>query len=241
MKLIYLIILIIINIIIILIYNYNNNNNNLLDKNFYTIDETFPYLNKIYNKLDIYKTEFSNLQNNLWFDWIETDLYKNNTKDADWKIIPFYGFNTWVKKSCNKCPEFYKFLKSIPNLKIAILSKMGPNTILSEHQGWGTHSNFVLRCHFGLDIPNNCYVSVGYYDKNKVKTDENIIREVKKYERNKWIIFDDSKFHYTYNHSNKDRTVLILDIERPSNIKKGVSTIGNTKELDDLLKYFKNI
>ena len=225
---------------IILIYFYYDTNQILLEKNFYEVTETYPYLYNIYKNLDIYKHEFLKLDKE-WFDWVEKDLYKRETKDGDWKIIPFYGFNIWVEDNCKKCPEFTKFLKSIPNLKVAILSKMGSNTVLSEHRGWANLSNYVLRCHFGLNIPDNCYVSVGDYQKNKPKKSENIIREVKKYEQDKWIIFDDSKFHYTWNKGNKDRIVLILDIDRPKNIKRGNAIKGDTKELTELLKTFKKI
>ena len=173
-------------------------------------------MNKIYDNLDIYKSEINKLTNETWLDWVEKNLYKTNTNNGDWKIIPFYGFNIWIDDNCNKCPELTKFLKSIPNLKTASLSKLGPNTILTEHQGYASHSNFILRCHFGLDIPDNCFISVGDYEKDKLKISENIIREVKKYKQGKWIIFDDSKFHYTSNNNkNKNRIVLLIDIERP--------------------------
>ena len=217
--------------------------NKLLNKNFYTLDESYPYLNKIYDNLDIYKSEINKLTNEKWIDWVEKDLYKTNTKDGDWKIIPFYGFNIWVDDNCTKCPKLTKFLKSIPNLKTATLSKMGPDTILSEHRGWANLSNFVLRCHFGLDIPDNCFISVGNYEKDKPEIPENIVREVKKYKQDKWLIFDDSKFHYTWNKSkkNKNRIVLLIDIERPPNIQKGTAVLGDTKELIQLIDYFKNI
>lgn len=245
----YFILILILLIIFYFIYNINSKisntnkikNKKLLDKNFYELEESFPYLNNIYDKLEIYKNEINNLKNEKWIDWVEKELYKRETKDGDWKIIPFYGFDIWIDENCNKCPELHKFLKSIPNLKIAILSKMGPNTVLSEHKGWANHSNYVLRCHFGLEIPDDCFVSVGDYEKGKPEIDDNIIREIKQYKQDKWIVFDDSKFHYTWNKSNQERIVLILDIERPSNIKKGKAVKGDTRELLELIKNFKNI
>ncbi len=206
-----------------------------LNKNYYTVKETYPFLNKIYDNLNNYKKEVNNIVNNKnWFNWVEKDLYEGNTKTSDWKILPFYGFNIWVKDNCDLCPELTKFIKSIPGLKTAILSKMGPDTVLTEHRGWGHHSNKVLRCHFGFDIPNNCFVSVGDYEGNKIK------REVKQHEQDKWLIFDDSKFHFTYNKSNKNRIVLIIDIDRPNNVKEGTSKAGDTKELTELINAFKN-
>jgi aspartyl/asparaginyl beta-hydroxylase (cupin superfamily) len=233
------IILLIIFLIFILIYFYKSTKkeNILLNKNFYTIEETFPHLNKIYNNLDIYKKEINNVvKDKSWINWVEKDLYDSKEK-MDWKIFPFCGFNIWVDQNCQKCPELTKFLKSIPGLKIAILSQMTPGTKLAEHRGWANHSNHVLRCHFNFIIPKNCFISVG----DKLENSKNIIREVKKYKQDKWIVFDDSKLHYTWNNGNSNRIVLILDIERPKNVKTGIATKGETKELIDLINSFKNV
>jgi aspartyl/asparaginyl beta-hydroxylase (cupin superfamily) len=225
-------------LIIILIIFYFYQNNKKLDKRYYTVDETYPFLNNIYKNLDVYKDEINSLKKDpKWVDWVEKDLYKVKS-DGDWKIFPFCGFGIWVESNCQRCPKLYKFLKSIPNLKIAILSKMTPGTNLTEHQGWAHHSNYVLRCHFGFDIPDNCFLSVG--DLKKDNKGEKIVREVKKYKQDEWIIFDDSKLHYSWNNGDKERLVLILDIERPKNVEKGKALVGETKELADLIKSFKN-
>jgi len=230
-------------IFIILIILIRNNKNILISKNYYTIEETYPFLENINKNRELYLKEIKNIinidnidnsKNINWIDWVEKDLYKTHNKNGDWTIFPFYGFGIWHTENCSLCPELTKFIKSIPNLKIALLSRMGPNTILTEHQGWSHHSNYVLRCHFGFIIPDNCFISVGYYDDKK-----NIKREVKNYKENEWIIFDDSRFHYTGNKSYKDRIVLILDIDRPAGAAKGVADKGETKELIDLINSMK--
>ncbi len=206
----------------------------MLDKNYYSVEETYPFLNKIYNNLDEYKKEIINISG--WINWVEKDLYKN----GDWTIIPFFGFDIWAEDNCKKCPKLANFIKNIPGLKTAILSKMTPGTKLSEHRGWAKLSNNVLRCHFNFIIPNDCYISVGDFEKNKPQIPENIKREIKQYKQDEWLIFDDSKFHYTWNDGKFDRVVLILDINRPKNIKKGNAIKGDTKELVQLLDSFKN-
>ncbi len=231
MKNIYIILFVLLLIFILLFIKRKQ-----LNQNFYKVEETYPFLNKIYKNVDIYKKEVNTLCNNKnWFDWVEKDLYKGNTPTSDWKILPFYGFGIWVKENCDLCPNLAKFIKSIPGLKVALLSKMGPDTVLTEHRGWGNHSNKVLRCHFGFNIPDNCFVSVGDYDNNN-----EIKREVKKYQQDKWLIFDDSKFHFTYNKSNQDRIVLIIDIERPYYVKQGTANVEDTKELKELIDSFRN-
>ena len=53
------------------------------------------------------------------------------------------------------------------------------------------------------------------------------------------MTFDDSKTHYSENMSDKNRVVLIIDIERPSNIKTGTSEVGDSKELLNIIDYYK--
>lgn len=198
------------------------------DKLFYDVDDVFPELVKIHKLRSKIMNELDNINSNEWNDWPEKELYAT---DNEWKIFPLYAFNIWVNDNCNKMPTLTKFIKSIPNLKIAILSKLSPGMKLVPHRGWGEHSNFVLRAHYGLVVPENkCYVMV---------SDDNI-NEKRYHSNDKWLIFDDSKIHMAENESNNERIVLILDIVRPKNIKKGESDVGDTKELLEIVNYFKN-
>ncbi len=56
---------------------------------------------------------------------------------------------------------------------------------------------------------------------------------------NDWIVFDDSKLHYAENKSDEERIVLIVDLERPSHIKKGRSNVEETSELMEIVKKMK--
>jgi beta-hydroxylase len=209
-----------------------------IDKKFYNVSEVYPELNKIYSKLDSIKHEINNINENndstYWKDWPEKDLY--DTSNKSWKIIPFKAFGLEVEENCKKYPQLWEFIQSIPNVKIAILSKLGPGTKLTSHRGWGNHSNHVLRCHFGLDIPqkNKCYIAVADSINNKIQE-----YEKQYHSQDAWLIFDDSKYHYAENPTEFDRIVLIIDIERPPHIKTGSSTAKDTKELVDIVNSFK--
>jgi ornithine lipid ester-linked acyl 2-hydroxylase len=210
-----------------LYYHYNINKLILLDQNFYNINDIDPKLNNIYINLGSIHNEIKKISN--WTQWPEKYLY--NEKIGKWNIYPFFAFDTWVNENCNKCPYIYHFIKSIPNIKLATLSKMDPFVTLTPHKGWGNYSNNVIRCHFGLRIPENkCYISV---------TSDNSHEEIKYLENNKWTIFDDSKLHYSSNQSNEIRIVLIIDIHRPSHIKKGTSDVKDSSELMNIIQYFK--
>lgn len=211
-------------------YHLLNRKNEQLDNFFYKVNDVNTDLllaneykyEMLENVMNVYYDE--------WKDWPEKNLYQNN---GTWKIFPFYAFGIWEKDNCKKCPEIYKFIKQINGLKLATLSKLSPGMKLTPHEGWGFHSNHVIRCHYGLIVPENCYISVSDGDRE----------EIRYHNKFEWVIFDDSKTHYAENKSNFDRIVLIIDVERPSWIKTGVSKVGDSKELLEIVDYFekKNI
>lgn len=217
-----------------------------LDKKFYNISEVCPELNTIYSNLDPIKKEIETNLNEQsteqvteqsteqWKDWPEKNLY--NESDKTWKIIPFKALDLEVEHNCKKYPKLWEFIQSIPNVRIALLSKLGPGMKIKPHQGWGTISNNGLRCHFGINVPinNKCYVAVA----------DKVNDEIQEYEKqyhsqDSWLVFDDSKFHYAHNPTKLDRIVLIMDIERPPHIKTGLSKVEDTKELTDIINSFK--
>ena len=246
--------IIIIGIIIISIFFYINNKPN--DFFYNTTHKDFNFLEEInIYKDNIYKETMD--VNSNWTDWPETNLY-NKKAGNSWKIFPFYGFDTWVDKNCKQCPSIYNFLKTIPNLKLATLSKLSPGMKLKPHRGWGSHSNYVIRCHYGLSVPEMCYISVSNTTRpplyNKTDIISNVypnnyiykdffgnVEEIQFHKQFKWIIFDDSETHYAGNLSNTDRIVLIIDINRPSSIKNGNSKMGDTSELLQIIDYYKKI
>jgi aspartyl/asparaginyl beta-hydroxylase (cupin superfamily) len=226
-------------ILVYLIYsNYNINvitNENSIDQCFYDYLKVYPELKILKSNRSIIMEEMlSNIKKSSmsfdknWIPWPEKNLY---TEDMDWKIIPFYGFNIWVKKNCNKYPKLYNVLKNIKGLRTAIISKLGKKTVLNKHQGWAKLSNNVLRVQYGLIVPKECYLGVsdlpGIEEKRMVNNDD-------------IIVFDDSKLHWAENNSDQDRIVLILDIDRPNYIKKGKSTVIETPELLNFINKFKS-
>src|ERR1700744_2013659 len=185
---------------------------------FYNIETIYPKLNNIKKIHKNILDELSKIDNSNWESWPETHLYE---KTDGWKIFPFMAFGIWSIENCKKMPILTKFLKSFPNLKLATLSKMSGNMSLRPHDGWANHSNYVLRCHYGLIVPDKqCYVTV---IENSKDHNKKIISEDRYHETGKWLVFDDSKTHYATNKSNQDRIVLILDLERPVYIEKGQS------------------
>ena len=100
---------------------------------------------------------------------------------------------------------------------------------MTPHTGWEDLANHVLRCHLCVDIPPResgaCGLCVG--------------GEVALHEARKILVFDDSISHYAFNHSDRDRVVLILDILRPEWVPPGTCTGGHTNELNKFIDKFK--
>lgn len=221
------IVLLILIIILLIYFFYNCSRRTQMDKFFYSVNEISSQLDNIGNVSDDIMKESLSIFGDEWSDWPEKELYDS---DGKWKIFPFYAFGIWVNDNCEKCPKTYKFLKHIKGLKLATFSKLTSGMKLKPHKGWASHSNYVIRCHYGLVVPKGCYVSVS--DETR--------EEIQYHKKFQWLIFDDSKTHYAENKSNSDRIVLILDIERPSTIKVGSSEIGDSKELIEIVNYFKS-
>lgn len=206
-----------------------------LNKRFYQVDEVYPFLSNIHEFNKQIEQEVINvvLNQDKWLDWPERNLYEESTHS--WKIYPFYVFGVWVNQNCESCPILTKFLKSIKGLKTASLSRLTPGTKLVPHQGYASHSNYVLRCHFPIILPkkkksSKMYVADNYESKF----------ESKSYQKFKWIIFDDAKVHYSENYGESERVVLLLDIARPDFVEVGKSDEEDTAELEELIKYFTN-
>ena len=223
--------------------HYRHRQLKLAPQTFFNVNDIFPQLNSIEplrNEIDKeINMLLSDEKKHLWHDWPEKNLYdeekiNNNSflKPNTWKIFPFYAFGVWVNDNCAMVPNLTQFIKGLgPTMKLATLSRLSPGMKLKTHRGWGNHSNHVLRCHYGVRIPttpeNSCYVGV-----------EN---ERQYHENGKWLVFDDSLNHMAENMSTteEDRLVLIVDLQRPENIPLGTSVQGDTKELLDLVDYFK--
>ena len=228
-------------IVIVIIFTYIYFNKGLAEqiilknKFFYEPEEISPDLEKIDDiKHEIYDEVmkvYNEKSSTKWQDWPEKNLYE---RSGTWKIFPFYGFGIWNDDAIEKCPILAKYLKNLKGLKLATLSKLSSGMKLTKHRGWGNHSNHVIRCHYGLVVPEGCYIAVG----DIVNKNGKYIEKKQYHKKFTWTTFDDSKDHYAENTSDQDRIVLIIDMARPKDIEIGKSTIGDSKELIEIVKYF---
>ena len=184
---------------------------------FYDTLTMYPQLQLITDAIHDIKYELNNYQYN-WINWVEKKLYIDN---GELSIIPIYGFDKWTKCS-DFFPKLTNIIKRINGVKLVAFSKLNKDTILTVHKGWKNHSNYVIRNHIGITVPEKC----GIWCEGKKCDHENY----------KWLSFDDSKYHTAYNSSISERIILIIDIERPNYLKLGTSNVEDSTELKIFLE-----
>jgi len=210
---------------------------------FHRWHEVFPFLSRVPTfRAALLEELYSSTVPSEWTEWPETTLYKGAESDdgetagsADWRVVPLvYTFPAddptkiaWVEDECARLPLAAKLLRSLPGIRTALFSRLGPGTTLTAHRGWASLANHVLRCHLALSVPGEdmCGVVVN--------------GEVRYHREGEILVFDDSKEHYAFNHHPTDsRIVLIFDLERPSGLGGGEAVGGATAELLEFISAF---
>jgi beta-hydroxylase len=190
----------------------NKNEYIQLSKKYYETLILYPELKLFSDNINVIREELINFKGN-WNKW---GKIVNFHEKSDWEVIPIYGFNKFTKISDN-FPKLKELLLKTNNIDLLSFSKLGKNTILKPHQGWGSTANISIRSHLGIIVPENCGLWV-----------EGEKKEIK---NNEWISFDDSKFHSAYNLSETERIILMIDIKKPCFIKTGNSLVTESFEM----------
>lgn len=193
-----------------------------MSQRFFDQKTVLPELDHVTQHFDVILKELKNVSKG-WQPWPEK-LW-DETLGHEWKVIPLYAFGKWANQYCAMFPETQKVLSSIPTLRTALFSRLGPKTVLKAHTGWDRLANVVLRCHLGLVVPSKGQSGVWVNGKNQMQ------------QVGKWIVFDDSLLHTGFNMSeSEDRIVLIVDVERPPQIPPGTAVGGYTEEVIKLIQ-----
>ena len=167
--------------------------------------------NEIINILELnsnsIKLEFNSLSEYLFQAWHETQIYT-----GEWLTFAIYNNYQLVEPNYTLCPTTLNVLQLIPNVVNAGFSTLKANTYIKPHKGY---TNKVLRYHLGIKIPLHIKYECGLIIYNDENSDNEIVdlrNNYFKWENNKAFCFDDTKKHSAHNYTNKDRTVLIVDV-----------------------------
>ena len=123
------------------------------------------------------------------------------TNDTKWKTFFFLGCGQKVQANCDKCPQTWSALQSIPNISSAFFSILLPNKSIPPHRGF---YNGVLRYHLGLIVPSDkskCFIQVGASKSSWGQAQS--------------LIFDDTFTHFVANTAGQLRVILFVDFPRP--------------------------
>ena len=222
------------------------------DFNFFDWRTTFPSLEPILQNVQQIQLEWENVVD--LPETIDSPETSYDSTSQTWKnfwLVHSFPANiseltTWMVNNCQLVPKTAALLKQIPGIRDAFFSQLGPGVVLDEHYGYADQSNYVLRCHIPLILPNEKNNEKEDQKEKKKDEDEDEDEEKERelgsnketrpcyievegerryHALNNAIVFDDSRLHSAGNlSSHQGRTVLIIDIDRPSHVKLGTSS-----------------
>jgi aspartyl/asparaginyl beta-hydroxylase (cupin superfamily) len=234
--------------------------------NYLDWEETYPSLCVIKENWREIAQEAAECVKQEWIPWPEDHVGASERK-RDWTVFPFLhtfpaldeSKSQWIASTTQICPRTTELLRSIPNLRTALFSRLGPSTQLAPHTGWSDLANYVLRCHICLHMSDEplLYGEAHVVDEADDEEEEGstdgsseggdtakrtcgmwVEGEIQYHSPGNIIVFDDSKRHKAFNYSNADRIVLIMDLLRPMHVAPGTAKGGHTSELNELLDKF---
>ena len=119
-----------------------------------------------------------------------------------WNVFMLYERGRKNLENCAQCPETTRIIESSSSLRthlgLIYFSVMSPHTHVQAHTG---PTNLRVRCHLGLEIPPDCGLRVG--------------PATRTWQEGKCLVFDDFFEHEAWNQSDRNRSVLIVDLWHP--------------------------
>lgn len=118
-----------------------------------------------------------------------------------WRSFFLWGYGFKVDQNCARCPKTTQALTNVPGLRTAMFSIHAPGMAIPPHKGV-TAGMCVF--HLGLKVPQdtaNCAIRV-----------EN---EIVHWQDGEGFVFDDTKQHETWNRTEDERVILLIQFDRP--------------------------
>jgi aspartate beta-hydroxylase len=123
-------------------------------------------------------------------------------RSGRWSVFYFYERGRRNDDNCSLCPETVAAIEANRTVLSlggpAYFSKLDPNTHIAPHRG---PTNMRLRCHLGIDVPEDCGLRVGGISRT--------------WEEGRCLVFDDRFTHEVWNESARARVVLVVDFWHP--------------------------
>eukprot|EP00750_Incisomonas_marina_P015133 INCI18091.1.p1 GENE.INCI18091.1~~INCI18091.1.p1 ORF type:complete len:257 (-),score=19.86 INCI18091.1:365-1135(-) len=116
------------------------------------------------------------------------------------------------------CPTTAGVLDSIEDLSTglpfdyAFFSRLKPGSDIAAHCG---SANLRIRCHFAIEVPSDEPAASHRPDPRAGTCRIRVGNETKSWQEGKCIVFDDSYDHEVWNHTSRERVVLLFDTWHP--------------------------
>jgi beta-hydroxylase len=170
----------------------------------------FPELKEVQDQWEVIRDEAVALREAGNFDQV-TDPNSKAYYDIGFRTFYKYGWSkfylTWYGTKLNSakklCPKTVEIISKIPNVNGAMFSVLPPGSKLTKHLDPVATS---LRYHLGLKTPNddNAFINIDGTSYSWRDGDA--------------LLFDETYLHYAKNDTEKDRVILMLEVDRPTGI-----------------------
>jgi hypothetical protein len=165
---------------------------------FYDVDR-LPWARAVQQSWRAIRTEYeTNIRRGT--DRVVDVFNPTGPKVPGWRSVNFQTYLWRFDEARRSFPTTVALLESIPGLTSAFINVLEPHSTIPSHHG---DSNTIMRCHFGLDVPDgNCGVQVG--------------SETRQCRNGALIAFSDAHEHRSWNATDERRVVLVFDIMLPA-------------------------
>jgi ornithine lipid ester-linked acyl 2-hydroxylase len=166
--------------------------------------ERFPWVAEVEASVETIREELEGLLGDREALPSFQDISKDQvaiTDDDRWKTFFLYGYGFQADLGVELCPRTAAIMRQIPGMTTAMFSILSPRKHILAHRG---PYKGVLRYHLGLIVPErkqDCRIRVG--------------DEVRHWEEDRSLLFDDTFEHEVWNDTDELRVVLFVDVLRP--------------------------
>ena len=131
--------------------------------------------------------------------------------EEGWEVFGFYERGRKLSLPPSICPRTRELVDTVPDIVTAGFSKLAGGARVKPHSG----KRDLIRCHLGLIIPPGCRFRVG--------------DEVREWEVNKCLLFDNTAVHEAWNDSAQDRVILVVDFVHHRDADMAIGDVGPAK------------
>jgi aspartate beta-hydroxylase len=132
---------------------------------------------------------------------------------GNWSVFFLFERGLKNERNCALVPTATSIIEAHRTVRdmrgLAYFSRMAPGSTIAAHRG---PTNMRLRCHLGIDVPDDCGIMVNGISKC--------------WSVGECLVFDDSFAHETWNYSKAERIVLIVDLWHPELSDDEVALLG---------------